>query len=249
MPTFEVIGEGHHPLVLNHSPGLSIYEKSKHNCSVEEALREAEACTPNIISSCLEEKTGIKTVTSREQCFSSSRTVCMVTDEEVENEVCEYSYQVRIESTLGKTVEIDFNKECKEVMVTVCQPASHKYGPYHGFPPARYGSHVSEHYCTEVSQETCAHVPTVRVTQPSLEVQFPEPIQTCTNKPIILPRITCQDITEEKCIQVPEILEEDDNVQKCESEIIPECTAADLMLPLQTCKEIDFGDADQPYKA
>jgi len=235
-------------LIVNNFPHLAPYEKSKNNCSVEEAIREADVCRPNLEAFCVEERKRIQTVTSREQCFKTTRTVCTVTNQEIDNQVCQYSYQVRIETAKGKTVEIDYNKDCEEVMVTVCQPAHHKYGPYHGYPPTRYGSHVSEHYCTEVKQETCANVPTVRVTQPTVEIEYPEPVKTCANKAIILPRITCMDRTEEKCIRVPEISETFRNVSKCKTEIGEDCTAADLMLPLQTCTEIDFGDVED-YKA
>merc|ERR1712083_765985 len=89
-----------------------------------------------------------------------------------------------------------FEKMCETQMVTVCQPAPHGYG---------YGHSYGHNYCKEVGQETCYNVPIVTVVEPPVDVIYPEPIKTCVNKPISLPRISCEDLSEEKCITVPEV--------------------------------------------
>merc|ERR1739840_24548 len=65
-----------------------------------------------------------------------------------------------------------------------------------------YGYAPAHNYCKEVAQETCYNVPVVTVVEPEVTVSYPEPIKTCVNKPILLPRISCADLTENKCITV-----------------------------------------------
>ena len=237
------------PPVVRHYPALSPYEKAKHNCSVDETLQVAQVCTPDLETECVEESTPIKIVASKSQCYTTTRTICTVSDEEIENEVCQYKYQNRIEKTKAKTVEIEFSKECTTQMVTVCEPAG--YGPQ-PVPPPLYGytrhGHVSEHYCKEVAQETCEHVPVVKIIEPSVEVRYPEPIKSCTDKPIHLPQISCEDISVERCIDVPEVKDSTETIRKCSTVISPGCQEADLMLPKQVCSELTYGHVD-PYKA
>merc|ERR1712073_53683 len=148
-----------------------------------------------------------------EQCYDVTRTVCSESTEE----------------TTGKTVEISFAKECETMMVTVCEPG-HGYGGY------------GHNYCKEVAQETCYNVPVVTVVEPAITVTYPEPVKTCVNKPISLPRISCEDITEEKCITVPEIEVVEEASTKCTSGLgEPNCQAVELTLPKQVCKEINYG--------
>merc|ERR1712060_500749 len=137
----------------------------------------------------------------------------------------------KTEATTAKTVEVSFNKECENMMVTVCQPN------------AGYGYHAYGHnYCKEVAQETCYNVPVLTVVEPAVDVIYPEPIKTCVNKPISLPRISCEDLSEEKCITVPEIEVVTETVDKCVAGLgEPACQAVELTLPKQVCKEINYG--------
>merc|ERR1711935_715248 len=88
--------------------------------------------------------------------------------QEIDNEVCTYSYQPKTEATTAKTVEVSFKKECDTQMVTVCQPTP-GYG-YHSY---------GHNYCKEVAQETCYNVPVLTVVEPAVNVVYPEPIKTC----------------------------------------------------------------------
>ena len=63
-----------------------------------------------------------------EQCYDVTRTVCTESIEEIDNEICTYSYQPKTETTSAKTVEVTFKKECVTQMVTVCQPGYHSPG-------------------------------------------------------------------------------------------------------------------------
>lgn len=206
-------------------------------------------CTPDLETRCVVESTPIKIVASKSQCYTTTRTICTIEVEDIENEVCQYKYQNRIQETKAKTVEIEFIKECSSQMVTVCEPAGYGSEP---LPPLLYGyarhGYVSEHYCKEVAQETCSHVPTVKIIEPAVEVTYPEPIKSCTNQPISLPKIICDDLSVESCIDVPDAKDSTESIRKCPTVISPSCQGADLMLPKQVCSEISFGHVE-PYKA
>merc|ERR1711976_1153443 len=142
--------------------------------------------------------------------------------EEIDNEVCSYSYQQKEEATTAKTVEVTFEKQTDVQMVTVCQPG-HVYG---------YGHSYGHNYCKEVAQETAYNVPVVTPVDVDVTVAYPEPIKTCVNKPISLPRVSCEDLSEEKCITVPEIEPVTESVDKCVSGLgAPNCQAVELTLP------------------
>merc|ERR1712079_231089 len=160
----------------------------------------------------------------REQCYPVTRTVCTESIEEIDNEICTYSYQQKTESTTAKTVEVTFKKECDTQMVTVCQPTP-GYG-YHSY---------GHNYCKEVAQETCYNSPVVAVA---------EPAKTCVQKPIDLPIISCEDIKTDKCIVVPEVEDAVETVEKCITQLgAPDCSTVELTLPKQVCKEINYGYA------
>jgi len=198
-------------------------------------------CTPALETACNPVELARKNVISKEQCYTVTRTVCTESIQEIDNEICTYSYQPKTETTSAKTVEVSFNKECKTQMVTVCQPQPTGYGYGH----QGYG----HNYCKEVAQETCYNVPVVTVVEPAVDVTYPEPIKTCVNKPISLPRISCEDIAEEKCITVPEVEDVTETAEKCVTGLAaPACQAVELTLPKQVCVEINYGYAADTAK-
>jgi len=198
----------------------------------------AEVCVPAFETVCNEVTTNIKRVVEKEQCYEVGKSVCSVSIEDVDNEICTYTYQPKRETTTAKTVAISFNKECVSQMVTVCHPGGYGYSPAYG-----------HNYCKEVAQETCYNVPIVTIVTPEVEVVYPEPQMTCDNKPILLPRITCEDITEEKCINVPEVTGGEEVIEKCVTQLAdPNCQTVDLTLPKQVCAEIVYGYAHDQQK-
>merc|ERR1712158_52101 len=239
----------HHPRPAYHQPAPAYhhavhhgYEHPKHNCSVLDVVEAAEVCTPALETVRNPVELARKSIKDVEQCYTVVRTVCTESTEEIDNEVCTYSYQPKTEGTTAKTVEVSFEKMCETQMVTVCQPAPHGYG---------YGHSYGHNYCKEVGQETCYNVPIVTVVEPAVDVIYPEPIKTCVNKPISLPRISCEDLSEEKCITVPEIEVVSETFEKCVTGLTdPACQAVELTLPKQVCKEINYGYAeDTPAEA
>merc|ERR1712077_62442 len=165
------------PAYGHHAPAYA-YEAPKHNCSVQDVVEAAEVCTPAFETVCAPVELAIKKIVDREQCYTVTRTVCSESVEVIENEICTYSYQQKKEDTNAKTVEVTFKRECNTQMVTVCQPTP-GYG-YHSY---------GHNYCKEVAQETCYNTPVVTPYEPAVVVAYPEPIKTCVNKPISLPRI------------------------------------------------------------
>merc|ERR1712106_1216494 len=179
-----------------------------------------------------------KNVIDGEYCYVVTRTVCTESIEEIDNEVCSYSYQLKTEATSAKTVEVSFEKQCDTQMVTVCQPTP-GYG-YHSY---------GHNYCKEVAQETCYNVPIVTPVEPAVQVAFPESIKTCVDKPIDLIRISCEDLTAQKCITVPEVEEGVEDHEKCITQLAaPNCNNVDLTLPKQVCKELNYGYAEDTHK-
>ena len=214
-----------------HQPAYG-YEHPKHNCSVLDVVEAADVCTPALETNCAPVDLARKSVKDVEQCYDVTRTVCTESIEEIDNEVCSYTYQPKNEETTGKTVEVTFKKECETMMVTVCEPG-HGYGGYGGY---------GHNYCKEVAQETCYNVPVVTPVEPAVTVAYPEPKKVCVNKPIDLPIITCEDVVSETCITVPEVEEGVAVVEKCVTVIAaPACSTVELTLPKQVCKEINYG--------
>merc|ERR1740128_1169132 len=227
----------HAPAPAYHQPHYG-YEAPKHNCSVQDVVEPAEVCTPAFETVCENIMVPTKIIIDVEQCYPVTRTVCTESVSVIENEICTYSYQQKTEATTAKTVEVPYEKVCDTQMVTVCQPTP-GYG-YHSY---------GHNYCKEVAQETCYNVPVLTVVEPAVNVVYPEPIKTCVNKPISLPRISCEDLSEEKCITVPEVEQVSETFEKCITQLAaPACQNVELTLPKQVCKEINYGYTEDSVK-
>merc|ERR1719288_309376 len=222
----------HH--AVHHAPA---YHAPKHNCSVVDVVETAEVCTPAFETVCADVELPIKKIIDVEQCYTVTRTVCTESIEVIPNEICTYHYEQKTEETTAKTVEVTFEKQCDTQMVTVCQPTP-GYG-YHSY---------GHNYCKEVAQETCYNVPVVTPVFPPVTVAYPEPIKTCVDKPISLPRISCEDLVENKCITVPEVEDDVAVIEKCITQLgAPDCSTVELTLPKQVCKEINYGYAEETH--
>merc|ERR1712106_1177287 len=101
-----------HAAPASHKPAYQAYEQPKHNCSVEDVVESAEVCTPALETVCEPIELTRLNVVDVEQCYIVTRTVCTESIEEIDNEICTYSYQPKTEATTAKTVEVSFKKEC-----------------------------------------------------------------------------------------------------------------------------------------
>lgn len=229
---------GGYPAPSYHQPpSYGHYEQPKHNCSVEDVTEIAEVCTPAFETNCEDVELTIKKVTAGQYCYDAARTVCSESTETIDNEVCSYNYNKKYEEASGSTVEVSFKKESNVQMVTVCQPS---YG--HGYHS--YG----HQYCKEVAQETSYNVPVVTPVDVPVRIGYPEPIKTCVNKPITLPRLSCETVTEQKCVDQPEVVDETVSIEKCTTRLgTPRCQKVELTLPKQKCIEIVYGYAEDPH--
>jgi len=193
-----------------------------------------EVCTPSLQTTCMMVKLAVKTIKDMEQCMNITRTICSADTEEIEQEMCAHTYQSKAEDTMATTYEVSFREECQTLAVSVCQPSA-------GSGYYSYG----QQDCKEEQQKTCYKVPMVTPRQETVTVSYPEPVEECMQKTIIIPRVTCEDVTEERCIMVPEIMDDMEMVEKCEVTIgSPSCQVMEVALPKQVCKELVYGPRD-----
>ena len=236
------------PPAYGHPQPAYGYEEPKQNCTVEDVREIAEICTPSFETVCENIYLPIKIVVDREFCYDVTRTVCTETIQEVPNEVCSYTYNKKATDTTASTIAVSFKKESKVQMVTVCTPT------YGGYGHGGYGQ--PNKYCNEVAQTTQYNVPVVTPEVVPVTVSYPEPVKTCVNKPIYLPRVSCANNVEKKCITVPDVSESRQSVEKCETKLAaPACQKVELTLPKQVCIDLVYGYAEdhhehpQPYAA
>merc|ERR1712128_80595 len=89
----------HHAPVYHKPQPHYGYEQPKHNCSVLDVVESAEVCTPALETVCNPIELAIKVIVDVEQCYPVTRTVCTESIEEIDNEICTYSYQQKTEAT------------------------------------------------------------------------------------------------------------------------------------------------------
>jgi hypothetical protein len=261
-PAYGYGGYGSHGGYGGHGYGHPA-PKPQANCSVEDVHESAQVCVPTLETTCNPIKLVRKSIVDKELCYDVTRTVCTESTEEIDNEICNYSYKPKTETTSAQNVEVSFQKECDTQMVTMCDTVKvgyghgygHGYGKGYGYGHG-YGHGYGKghgkgykHVCKQVEQETCRNVPVVTPVQPAVDVTYPEPMETCINKPISLPRISCENLTENKCITVPQVEKVTDSVDVCETKLSrPDCQEVELDLPQQVCVEMVYGFSHDKYE-
>lgn len=221
----------------HHRPSYG-YEYPKHNCTIEDVVERIEVCTPTFVTDCEDVNLDVKTITDGEYCYDHSQTLCSEEEEETEFEVCTYGYKSKYEDATATTAEVTFHKEVKVEKVTVCEPPKqHGYG---------YGADPYGQYCKDVEQETAYNVPHVYSKNVTVHIAIPDPVKTCHNKSLKIPKLTCEVKIEEKCVSQPKVEDSTETVEKCTTSLgEPECHKVELTLPKQICKELVFGYAHE----
>ena len=135
-----------------------------------------------------------------------TKTVCTEVIDPVDNEICLIVYEPKVIKTSKTTLEVTFGKKCLRQMLTVCQPAKIGYGHKPDF---------SHNYCKEIAQDTCFNFPIVTIKEVDAEVTVPEPVERCSNVPILLPRIVCEDVITEQCVVLPDVEESSESLEEC----------------------------------
>merc|ERR1719312_550941 len=192
-------------------------------CRIEEVQLTAKVCTPTVEKACQALKLKTKSLTTKDECLKIVRTVCTEEEEEVDNEVCFYEYNMEEMDAEAKTVEASYDVRCESTSQEYC-PRQQGYG--HG-------------YCKHHSTKVCYNEPSLSSTRKPVKVGYPVANKVCENKPVTIPKVNCEDVTEERCIPLPFTQEETLDLEKCRAEIgREECEETVLTLPKQICEEI-----------
>ena len=219
-----------------------LYLKEKYpktNCTVEDEALRAEICVPDFQTKCEEASMMNKRLEMGEFCYDVTRTECKQVETTADVEVCSFKYDRSEESAKAKTVEVEFEQDCKKQMVTVCQPT--------------YSGQSIYQKCREVAQETCYNVPKLIEKEIDVTMGFPSAKSDCEIQTVTIPEIKCEDIVESKCQDIPHIVEEPETTENCQVIVgPPKCSEVELVLPKQVCQDIVYGyaeDAHEEYPA
>lgn len=207
------------------------------NCTVEDVVLTAEICIPDFKNECSNEQNMRKRLEQENYCYNVTRTECKQTEVTSDIEVCSVDYENNEKTGKAKTVEVVFNKECETRLVTVCQDAQQSTNG------------GTEQQCSEVEQETCFNIPSVKEVEIEVNMAFPKPSRDCEVQTVTIPEIKCEDIVEQKCQNIPRIVETPSSFDNCQVVVgEPKCEEIELVLPKQVCTDIVYGFAEVPVE-
>ena len=128
-----------------------------------------------------------------------TKTICTETEEIVDNEVCAYSFTLVPVETEAKLVDVKWEKSCVED--TTCVNPHHTVGGYaaptHCVEEYRHICYLSPVLYPVIKKVTVIHPAveygvqhsTVNILQ--VIIKLPQPVETCINKQVLLPRLEC----------------------------------------------------------
>ena len=184
-------------------------------------IEEGEFCVPTVEESCEDVELENDILGEEEKCVQVTRTECREEIEQVQNELCGYTYESRTESAFIKSIDVDYEKTQRKEHVEVCRQT---YG---------YGKK-----CEEVKQKVKQNKPHVSSKNKRIEIQFPEALKKCLSRRLFLPRIVCEDKTTEKCFKVPTVQKELITLQVCRVNTAePKCENKKFDLPKIKCEQ------------
>merc|ERR1719312_802554 len=150
-------------------------------CRIEEVQLTAKVCTPTVEKACQALKLKTKSLTTKDECLKIVRTVCTEEEEEVDNEVCFYEYNMEEMDAEAKTVEASYDVRCESTSQEYC-PRQQGYG--HG-------------YCKHHSTKVCYNEPSLSSTRKPVKVGYPEiGREECEETVLTLPKQICEEIKE-----------------------------------------------------
>lgn len=189
-----------------------IYTDQK--CRIEEIELTAEVCLPTIERDCGPVALEARSVASKESCVDVARTVCTEEEEEVDNELCYYTYSEDSLEGETTTVQVEYELDCED--------APHTYNTY--------GKDQSK---------ICSNKPKLSPTKDSLTLEYPKAERKCENRPVKLPKVNCEEVVESRCFQLPVSSLETTTLEKC-STILgpPNCRKVPVKLPRQVCSRV-----------
>jgi len=210
-----------------------VYSKAK--CHVEQVKLVAHVCIPTVEKKCHTVKQKTKVLVDMDDCVKIKKTVCEQEDEELDNEVCYYEYNMEQMDGEAKTINVDYEIKCEDYTQELC-PNKPSYGHSTG-----YG------YCKKIETKVCYNEPKTSETKEPISVGYPVPNKKCESQPVKLPKIVCREMEEEKCISLPYTKEEVVELERCSAVLGPEkCEDAEIIVPKQICEEIKEHYAPPP---
>merc|ERR1712123_387605 len=171
-----------------HGPGIE-YDREK--CAVDYVEKKAEVCVPTFQTDCKREdvKNGL-VIKQQEECYQVTKTICTETEEIVDNEVCAYSFTLVPVETEAKLVDVKWEKSCVED--TTCVNPHHTVGGY-----------AAPTHCVEEYRHICYLSPVLYPVIKKVIIKLPQPVETCINKQVLLPRLECDRVHERRCMLAP----------------------------------------------
>jgi len=212
----------HHAPPRPHGPGIE-YEREK--CAIDYVEKEAEVCVPTFKTDCQKEdmKNGL-VIKQEEECYQVTKTVCTETEEIVDQEVCAYSFNLVPVETEAKLVDVKWEKSCSDD--TVCVNPHHTPGGY-----------AAPTHCIEEYRHVCHLSPVLYPVIKKVVIKLPQPVETCINKQVLLPRLECDQVHERRCMLAPRTHPGPTiKLDKCEVVVGDQaCSNTILQLPRQGC--------------
>jgi len=216
----------HHPHTppQPHGPGIE-YDRAK--CAVDYVEKEAEVCVPTFKTDCEREdvKNGL-VIEQQEECYQVTKTVCTETEEISDSEVCAYSFTLIPVETEAKLVDVKWEKSCADD--TICVNPHHAVGGY-----------AAPTHCVEEYRHVCHLSPVLYPVIKKVVIKLPQPVETCINKQVLLPRVECDQVHERRCMLVPRTHPGPNiKLDKCSVVVGDQaCSDTILQLPRQACPQ------------
>jgi len=205
-------------------------ETPKANCTLDEVKREEEICGPGKLDrDCQTIEVKYMKITTEEQCYDVTRTVCSESVVEEDREICKYEFKHVSRQEQATGVDVTFDKTTKTKAVEICDKV-----PVRGYGYVK----TYENVCHQADQTTETVMPSVSKRDITVGVSGPEIVRTCITKRMKMPMVDCKDETESKCTMAPKIEDAMEELEVCQYNLGPEeCREAKLYLPVQTCTE------------
>lgn len=195
------------------------YNTPDRNCTVEKEEIESELCIPTLETACSEVNVTLMVPEEKNECVMVTRTVCKSSIEDLNVDVCSYSYTTEDVQATAKVADVKYSKRCETTLVSKCNQVDTD--------------------CKDIPQETCYNSPSVKSKDMQVTLSIPKPEKKCDIMKISAPKVNCRDLQEERCFVKVTMKEKVEKVEKCISKLgKPKCENIKLSLPKQVCKEL-----------
>jgi hypothetical protein len=205
-------------------------EEPKANCTLDEVKKEEMVCGPGKPDKdCKPIEVKYMKISTEEQCYEVTRTVCSESVVEEDREICKYEFKHASRQEQATGVDVTFNKTKKSKGVEICNKV-----PVRGYGYVK----TYENVCHDAIQTTETVSPSVSSRDFPVAISGPEIVRTCITKRMKIPMVDCKDVTENKCTMAPMLVDAVEELEICEYNLgKEECRESKLYLPIQTCTD------------